>query len=184
MRKIPLLITSSVIATDPNTKMNNSKLRLQLLIESIELWMMTPGISGIVVCDGSGFVIEEHMLANKINKNSNIQCEFINFKNNSESVALLGKGFGEGEIINYAIKNSKILANADIFAKCTGRLWVENFEKCLKRYNGFAKFDVMGIFKPKLVDTRFYIVEKEFYIKNLSKLYLNVNDKHKNYLEM
>ena len=95
-----------------------------------------------------------------------------------------GGGIGEGEIIEYALKNSNFLFNAENFAKCTSKLWVSNFDQCLKGYNGKAFFTLYGGFKPKYVDTRFYIVNIDYFKENLSELHRSIDDKNGLYLEV
>ncbi len=41
------------------------------------------------------------------------------------------KGYGEGEIISYALNNSKYLKNSESFYKLTGGLTVENINDVL-----------------------------------------------------
>lgn len=179
---IPVLITSAVNVFAEHTRLNDVQVRLQLTLQSIEKWRSTPLVSHVVVCDGSGFDLEPYI------KNINADgeycaCEVISFTNNVARVRSQGKGYGEGEIVNYALQRSKVLKNANIFAKCTGRLWVKNFDRCLKKFNGIASFDFQGKLTPVNVDTRFYIVQKEFYILNLAGLHNQVDDNKQYYLE-
>ncbi|MBV8887332.1 MAG: hypothetical protein JO235_25510 [Chroococcidiopsidaceae cyanobacterium CP_BM_RX_35] len=48
-----------------------------------------------------------------------------------------GKGWGEGEIIEYAINHSKILNKSTRFYKVTGRLFVENFTQIHATYTKY-----------------------------------------------
>ena len=59
----------------------------------------------------------------------NGRLEYITFKGNDYNKKL-GKGYGEGQIIKYAFKNSKFLKDADNIMKITGRLQLLNILKC------------------------------------------------------
>jgi len=140
----------------------------------------------IVICDGSGFDFSE-IVAKKFPE-ANIECLF--FENNRELVALYGKGYGEGEIVKYALENSKYLKDAQFFAKCTAKLWVSNFFKCLKDAGGpfscncvFSNYKSVFKLKFEHIDTRFYITNKLFFLENFASAYLNVRDQEGHYLE-
>jgi hypothetical protein len=107
----------------------------------------------------------------------------MSFENDQEQVRLKGKGYGEGEIIKYALEHSELLATANSFAKCTGKLWVENYRSCQKAYNGTAGFSHFGSMAVTAVDTRFFIVRKEFYRSKLLGSHAECDDLGGKYLE-
>lgn len=173
----PILLTSCVIVSDHSVSLKDANSRIGLTIESIAKWLVIAPDISIVICDGSNFDFSD-LVCEKFPE-ANIECIF--FQNNKELVALHGKGYGEGEIISYAILHSAYLRKSDYFGKCTGRLWVENFYECLESWNG--KFVCKGYFSNVFslkatqfayVDTRFYLVNKSFYLENLAPAYLNV----------
>jgi hypothetical protein len=177
----PILLTSCVIVSDHTVSLKDENSRISLTIESIEKWLAISSDLRLVICDGSNFDFSKIVLE-KFPK-ANIECLF--FENNKEFVGLYGKGYGEGEIVKFALLNSHILKESEYFAKCTSKLWVENFFECLKGWNG--TFLCKGYFsnvysfrKTRFlyVDTRFYLVNKSFYLENLVYLYLNVGTKH------
>lgn len=183
-----LLITSAISVAANFTKLKCSTTRAELIKESILSWHKTFPNLKIVICDGSGYnfynsEVFENILNNK-------QLEFLSFKNNSNQVKKLGKGFGEGEIIEYALSNSTFLKASDYFAKITGKLFVKNAEYFLnnppKTIYCHFNFNYSKIFFPRncsTVDTRFYVVSKQFYIIELQKLYRKVNETKGLFLE-
>jgi GT2 family glycosyltransferase len=182
----PLVITSCVDVSAPLTHLNNPNERIQLTIEALKQWFLIDTKLPIVLCDGSGYDFTQ-VCQNKF-PNANIECLF--FKNDYHCVKIYGKGYGEGEIINYAIKHSKTLKKYHIFAKCTSKLWVTNFRElsksqpkkifCEIKFRGFS-----GLInnRPDYIDTRFFIVDKNYYLKKLSNAYQQVNDLKGFYLE-
>jgi len=173
----PILLTSCVIVSDHSASLKDENSRIRLTLESIEKWLAISPDLRLVICDGSDFDFSRTVLEKF--PRANIECLF--FENNKQLVGLYGKGYGEGEIVEYALSNSAYLKESDFFAKCTARLWVENFFECLQGWNGtfLCKGYFSNVFSFKrtqfsYVDTRFYLVDKSFYLKNLASTYLNV----------
>lgn len=173
----PILLTSCVIVSDHSVSLKDENSRIRLTIESMEKWLAISPDLRLVICDGSNFDFSRIVLEKF--PGAHIECLF--FQNNKELVTLHGKGYGEGEIVNYALQNSACLKGSDFFAKCTAKLWVENFLECLQGWNGtfLCKGYFSDVFSFKrtqfsYVDTRFYLVKKSFYLKNLASTYLNV----------
>lgn len=184
----PLLITSCVKPSAPFTKLSNTSYRIELTINAIDEWLKICGEIRIIVCDGSGIDFSNQI----IKKFPKASIEFITFKNSFNLVSKYGKGYGEGEIINYALKHSKYLKDSDCFAKCTSKLVVRNFLSAIKQWNERYLFECnfsgLSIIKNILcikpisniaflsVNTRFFIANKKLYLKNFSRAYLSVRD--------
>ena len=173
----PVLLTSCVIVSDHSVSLKDENSRIRLTVESIEKWLAISPELRLVICDGSAFDFSRIVLEKF--PQANIECLF--FQNNEQLVALHGKGYGEGEIVNYALQNSIYLKESDFFAKCTGKLWVENFFECLRGWNevflckGYFS-NVFSFRKTEFsyMDTRFYLADKSFYLKYLASAYLDV----------
>jgi hypothetical protein len=174
----PILLTSCVSVSDHSVSLKDEDTRIKLTVESIENWLAQSPDLRLVICDGSNFDFSAIVL-DKF-PGANIEC--LCFENDKDSVARYGKGYGEGEIVKYALVHSVYLKESDYFAKCTAKLWVENFFECLDDWNGtflckgyFA--DVFSLFREtrfSYVDTRFYLVNKAFYLEYLASTYLRV----------
>jgi hypothetical protein len=116
-----------------------------------------------VLCDGSDFDFSP-IVASLSNK-SLIEC--LHFQNNISRVQSQGRGYGEGEIVRFAVENSIFIKNRGYFAKCTSKLWVENFAKCMSQWNDemllkgvFANaFSPIHSTKFSYIDTRFYAMD-------------------------
>jgi len=177
----PIILSSSVQVMDKSVLLHDPGERIRYTLESIEQWLKISQDIRLVICDGSNYDFSE-ILANKypnLIQNGHIECLY--FMNDPKKVAEFGKGFGEGEIIQFALEHSKLLQTANFFCKCTGKLWVDNFWDCLSEWNGrflcqayFA--NVFSCKKTNLdyIDTRFYLADKVFYKKYFSQLHLKV----------
>lgn len=179
-KPLTLLLTSCVVVSDQTVSLKDTNSRIRLTIDSIEKWLVISPDLYIVICDGSNYdfskVVRERF------PNAYIECLF--FENSIDLVKLHGKGYGEGEIVKYALLHSRFLNESEYFAKCTGKLWVENFHDCLQCWNGAfvckGYFPHVFSFKKtefEYVDTRFYLATKSFYLKNLDSAYLNIEEK-------
>ncbi len=166
-KNIPILLSSSVIAYDNSVALTDTHLRIQLTIASIHEWLKIDAALPIVVCDGSNYdfspAVREEF------PGALIEC--LHFQNDQQLVREFGRGYGEGEIVKYAINNSKFINEFDCFAKCSAKLWVTNFLRCAADWNGCARFKAVfsNVFSPfnntsfEYIDTRFYIVSLGYY---------------------
>lgn len=175
----PVLLTSCVTISDHSTALKDEKFRIEYTLESIKKWLDTASDIKLVICDGSGF--DFSCIVRDAFPDASIEC--LNFRNSADLVALYGKGYGEGEIVNFAIANSRFISESECFAKCTSKLWVENFVECFETWNRdflcHAFFEnVFSIRSTNFsyIDTRFYLVTKLFYKANLASVYLKLAD--------
>lgn len=181
MRSIPVLLTSAIRVSASHTALQDEQLRLALTLDSVRRWQRTPGVSAVVVCDGSGFDLSAHLSAQ--DKAHGVPVECLSFRNDVARVRAQGKGFGEGQIVEHALSHSQHLRDAPVFAKCTGKLWVANFPACLARFEGQAAFDIRGLRTIRCVDSRFYIVTRALYDQQLRHVHAEVQDDQGHFLE-
>ena len=134
-----------------------------------------------VFCDGSGYDVTRDLEASGVIDTSRI--EVVTFENDRGEVLAKGKGYGEGQITKYALENSAILKAATSFAKCTGKLWVDNYWSCRRSYNGTAGFSYFGFLSIHAIDTRFFIARKDFFNEMLRESYVNCDDSRGKFLE-
>ncbi len=182
IRKIPdfpvVLMTSCVIIADGDAVLRAPEKRIHHTLEAIEHWIELAPDLPIVICDGSNFDFSP-LLAERFPGHA-FECLF--FQNNAELVKKQGKGYGEGEIIAYALEHSRLLQTSSYFIKCTAKLWVENIQACLRSsiarqcpFQAKAHFKhVFSLFKKTtldFIDTRFYFCEKNFYHTYFSSAY-------------
>ncbi len=173
----PILLTSSVIAMDHSVTLKDPQQRINYTLESIEKWLNLGQDIRLVVCDGSGYDFSR--IVNERFPERPIECLF--FENDKQLVARHLRGYGEGEIVKFALLNSVFLRDADWFAKCTAKLWVDNFLSCVEEWNGSflckAYFSNVYSFRKtrfEYIDTRFYLVKKQVYLKYFLESHLDV----------
>ena len=176
---VPILLTSSVIAQDADVTLADPELRKKLTLDSVEHWLNLDASLQIVICDGSDydFSTDVHRRFPKAS------IETLHFKNELKLINYYGRGYGEGEIIKFALQHSKAIKAAQCFAKCSAKLWVDNYLECLEQWNG--ELACKGVFNnafsirktPELdyIDTRFYICSMQFYNEKLANAHLSIN---------
>ena len=178
-KEIPVLLTSSVVAHDSGVALADTDERVRLAIESVAHWLMINPDLPLVLCDGSSFDFTP--IVRKKFPLARIEC--LHFENQQRLVKQYGRGYGEGEIVCYAVRNSTLITDANCFVKCTSKLWVENFEKCLLQWNGelLCKGVFLDVFSPfkkthfAYIDTRFYIASNTCYHQYFEDAHLRIN---------
>ncbi len=178
-RQIPILLTSSVIAHDPGVSLSRTEERLHYSMQSIEKWLAIAPHAPLVLCDGSNFDFAPHIAG----KFPAANIEYLKFENNQALVRSLGRGYGEGEIVRYALAHSQHISEAGCFSKCTSKLWVDNYVDCVRNWNGTQLFkgvfsNVFSMHKPihfAYLDTRFYIISAEEYCKYYADAHLKID---------
>jgi hypothetical protein len=91
----------------------------------------------------------------------------------------LGKGFGEGEILEHVFRHSRLLRRGSTFYKVTGRLFVRNFDRVSESTPGRDAFRMKhrkdG--KPSKVNTVFFKCSMELFERRLLKAYRQVDER-------
>lgn len=181
----PIILSSSVNVMDHSVVLKDPGERLKFTLESIDHWLKLSPKIRLVICDGSNYDFTDVLKNHHPLEMASPRIECLHFMNDASLVSTYGKGYGEGEIIRYALENSVMLKNEESFCKCTGKLWVKNFFDCLSEWNGRflcqAYFSHVFSFKKTqwaYVDTRFYIANKALYEQYFSRVHLQVSGKH------
>lgn len=175
-----LLITSCIVPQSSYTRLSDPQKRLFLLESALIHWLEIFDARHITVCDSSNFDWSRFIESDKRYKN----IEFLSFQGDRSKVETRGIGFGEGELISFALRMSKRLRSASRMSKVTSRLFVENYNQlrvqgsgdkliCNIGFGGIENFLAGEIM---YMDTRFFSVDISFYRRNFLDAYLSVND--------
>jgi len=183
-----LIITSTVNVNSFLTVLVDPKIRLEQYVDSIAFYLNAKVIDKIVVCDNSEFDYSELKHLSELACANNKEIEFLNFKGSVNQIQAKGKGFGEGEIMNYVLTHSKLfLKEEGSFFKVTGRLKVVNIDWVVKylnpNVNYFNPVNLNPFVNLKKVDTRFYQCNKENFKYYFADCYASVNDSGGVFLE-
>jgi len=184
-KDIVLLITGCISPDSfvPVLALKDPVERRRQYIKSIKYYIQNTFFKNIVYCDNSGAVADEELkfLADKYQKN----FEWLSFVGDSKKCIDCGKGYGEGEIVNYALEHSSIMSQCSFMIKITGRLKVTNLELLLR----FAAMDKVQFLPNKTMDrrhyinTRIYMMPIEVYRQCFKDAYLLVDDEKGVFME-
>ena len=165
---IVLLLTGTVV---PNSKdvlaLKDPNERKLQYIKAIEFYLLETNFD-IVFTENSGTSLESHF------PESN-RLEFLIF-NSPVSLKERGKGFKEMEIIDYSIKNSKLISKAKGIFKITGRLQVLNVASIsvdiLSKNSNTKNEIICNIYKAFKMDSRGFYFSKNFwpYLKKCGEM--------------
>lgn len=176
MKKI-LLITGC-IAPNKNAiflKVRDSNSRLEQYIKTLNRAFKKTNFDIVIFCENSNFKYNFSNLTKKSKK----KFEYLCFQGDFEKSNAYGKGYGKGEIISHALNNSKYLKNSESFY----RLIVENINDVLKNSKNNKNYFLNDLFCANTLDTKFYKIKKNNYIKYFNNTYKIVRDKEKYILE-
>ena len=124
--KVAILLTGCI---NPNgmsfTQLTDVDERKEQYIIAIKYYLKETNCQ-VVFCENSNTDLSP-IFQNNCNKN---RLEIITFDGNKDKQK--GKGYGEAEIIEYAIQNSSVLINSDTIIKITGRLIINNIPSIVK----------------------------------------------------
>jgi hypothetical protein len=188
------LLMTGTITPDSDLKeqtITDPDIRKQQYLDAILFYIKETSIKRIVFCDNSNASEPEglRLLAVKYNK----QFEWISFAAEKKYIDK-GKGFGEGKILEYALRNSRLLKRSNVIVKATGRLQIKNLNKILrvigdKNYFNMYRLDKVyqndvGKQYKYYVDTRFFIINKKDFQDFLLNEYKNIDGSIRNIIEV
>ena len=173
-KKIPLLITTCIKVSAIAAKITDPQERLTLTLEGIAKWLTNPAVESLVVVEGSDYDFSAKV--DSLKREAGKQVEFLRFRNDAERVRKQGKGYGEGEIVHYALTHSRVLKTSEYFAKCTGKLYVRNYARCLAAFDNQLQCAVNGKHEIESLDLRLYFARREFWLKHMADAHETVDD--------
>ena len=164
--------------------LSNEEERLKQYLDSVSFFIYGTAIKKVVFCENSNSPSKEFITlqieAQKLGK----QFEFLSFQGDDDMVTKRGKGYGEGQIIEYVLMNSRIAQEEDYFVKLTGRLKLDNADKIfskVKQNKGYINKSIIS--GKEVTDTRLYAMPIRWFKDYFMQAYKLVDDKHDYYLE-
>jgi hypothetical protein len=189
--KCALIITSSVYVSARYTALSDPAERQRQYLDSISWFIRESPLTQIIVCDNSGYTWPVSLYELALTHGKKI--ELLSFTGNNSLVEQLGKGYGEGEIMEYIMTNSLLLGEVDGFLKVTGRLKLVNSKKLIAHCQADQNYFMpVSLLRPKFlvpkaarpcVDVRVYYVTKTFFLDVLLFAYKTVRDDQTFFLE-
>jgi hypothetical protein len=161
MDKTDILLTGSVVQYCPallKEGLWDTGERLLDYLCAIRLWLDHPSVRYVVYCDAGDYKLPEEIFAN--NRFESLSVNLIDL------CVEKGRGAAECESIRYAIEKSRFLEHQ--FFKCTGRLFVTNFDAIIRATRPEGRFLYLNKSDQlKGADTRFYGIDKEYFLNDV-----------------
>lgn len=162
------------------TSLTDISIRINQYITAIDFYLKNTDLP-IVFAENSDTDIKRYFSIN------NKRLEIISFKGNNDKER--GKGYGEAEIIEYALNNSIIITASNSICnitKITGRLLINNITNVInQRFLFQNKNSIVVSFNSdfSFADSRIIIAPKAFYHSFLKRKE-EINDSINNYFEI
>lgn len=182
-----LIITGSIAPAvdDSQLVVKDQVQRLQQYMDSITFLLQSKAFHKVVFGESSHYPKESLEQLFKIAEENDVQFEYLTFSGNAGKVRLQGKGYGEGEIMDYVFTHSELIKGEADFMKITGRLKVDNILDIVKRCKpGHLYFNIPNRTIREWYDTRVYAMPAELFTQSFQKEYVHVDDEKGKYLEV
>jgi hypothetical protein len=189
--KCALVITSSVHVNTRYTALLDAGERERQYFDSLEFYIRQTPFQRIIVCDNSGYTYPGSM--RRLAAERHKQLELLSFTGDKTAMERQGKGYGEGEIMEFVLGHSRLLEEAEGFLKVTGRLKIINTEKLLhKVHHRQNYFMPISLIRPRwlvppaarpCVEVRVYYTTKDVFKDVLLDAYRKVSDDKTYFLE-
>lgn len=185
LKNLCLVMTGCIKPSQNITDLHvrNTVVRKKQYFEAIYFYIKNTKIQNIVFCDNTEEPINSELV--KLAKEYDKCFEWMCFSGDIKRAEEKGKGYGEGEILSYVLKNSILIKQCTHMAKITGRLILRNIDCIVKLLSGAENYFNSYIDKNNsfFIDTRFFVINIFDYQDKFLNAYLNVNDRYGYYLE-
>lgn len=140
-------------------------------------WIRVKGIDGIVFCENSMADLSSLQDMVRAASDPRPEVEFLSFQGQDFDPSL-GKGYGEMQIIRYALEHSKMLTRAKMIIKVTGRLFISNIETFARSAAESEGIELFCDLRNDLTsaDSRFFYGTRNFFVQYLLSYQDTVND--------
>ena len=164
----------------PFLSMTNTTSRRIAAKAALYFWA-SYGVANIVLADATGSDLLSDAELDEL-QTFGARIEQIHYQQDSETISKRGKGYAEGKLVEFAVLNSRLIAQSGAFFKITGKTYVRNFLDIYKLINEFKvstmvwKFTEDGEFTMPWADCRFYYTNKETALEHFVPAYLEADD--------
>lgn len=175
-RNVIVMLTACIDpGATPAVQRRDCSLRLADYKAALRLWRNDPAVQKIVFCENSGYDLSQLADLGGFPGND-FPIEFLSFYGNKRPE--LGKGYGEMEILEYALTNSRYIQSGGWVLKVTGRLYVRNVGAIIQHLPDSREFDVLCDLRQNLSwsDSRVFLGTPEFMRTYLLPLKARLND--------
>jgi hypothetical protein len=184
-RRETLVMTATFRAPEtPYLMIRDERTRIQQYMCALVSWARTQRARRIILAENSNTQFDFSRIVRHL-EGAGKEVELLVFDGNKESPRF-GKGFGEGEILEYVYTHSRLLRLTDTFYKVTGRLFVRNFDlvsDATASRHAFRRKYAKKSGNPSKVDTTFFKCGLDLFESRLMHAYRQVDDMKRVFIE-
>ena len=184
--KMLAIITGTI---NPDQKIDHLTLkdpqeRLKQYLDSLCFLIDSGAFSSIIFCENSNYSLDAFEDIKSRAAEKQVKLEVFSFQGDIKEAIDHGKGYGEGEIMDYIFTFSNLLKEASYFVKITGRLRVDNMRDITMRMDTRKTyFNIPNRTIRDFYDTRIYAMPVEQFRTKFRNQYDNVSDNEGIFLE-
>lgn len=177
-----MLLTATIeVGETPNVVRADVDIRFGDYVTSLRKWLKQSRFKKIVFVENSGF--DARLISESISSVvTDADIEILSF-DGSDYEPALGKGYGEKEIIKYAMSNSRLLDQCDGFVKVNGRYFVAQLDCLISLLP--VNMDIFSDLRPcfDYSDSRVFYCSKRFYSSFLEPALDGIDERIQFYFE-
>lgn len=180
------IITGTIRPTNLVTqlKIRNEEERLFQYLESLKFFIESKAFTKIIFCENSNYGAGGLAALEEMARDNGVKLEILSFQGDIQQVERQGKGYGEGEILDYVFDHSDLVEREPFFIKITGRMKVMNIQKLVSVMKPEKSyFNIPNSTLRTLYDTRIYGMPTEQFKRCFREVYHKVWDNQGIYLE-
>ena len=182
-----IIIVTGTIAPKSTVKelvLRDSKERLEQYRKALYKLVDARPDAKIIFCDNSGYDMAELDDIKKKADDAGVKLELMSFIGDSNAVTNHGKGYGEGEIVEYVLSCSELAQGESFMIKITGRLVVDNIADIVKKVKtDRTYFNIPNYHRRDMYDTRIYGMPVDIFKQYFLNAYKRVDDRAGYFLE-
>lgn len=168
----------------PFTLIRDEQERILHYLCALLSWARTTRVQRIVFGENSRTTFDFSRIVRHLN-DAGKEVEVIVFDGNAEA-SRLGKGFGEGRILEHLFHHSELLHATEAFYKVTGRLFVANFDQISETtsvLDAFRRKRWKDRARPPKVITTFFKCSRALFETRLLDAYRQADDSRRVQIE-
>lgn len=182
---VVLLLTATVRAGDVIfCDRRDSELRLADYLYAFKFWIGEPLLSRIVLVENSGYDLSAFQEIVDRRARKDLEVELLSFVQ-KPFARTLGKSYGEAKIVEHAFEHSRLLADAGLVIKCTGRYFATNFFRVWPSFSHETHpYAMVNFYQyPTVCDSRLFAAQPTFYTAYFATAAQSIDDSQGYYFE-
>lgn len=167
MDLLPLLLTWTIVPqTHYELNLKSAKKRYHQYVDNLIKLITMTNFTHFVFCENSNTWIKDQKMLEEICKYYWKHIEFLQFQWDGERTKQLTRAYGDQEIMEYAVNNSKILSEFEWFYKLTGRYWIKNCNEVISARSKSKNVFIRWWLWKNTVHTCFFKTTKSYFIEH------------------